>query len=185
MDNPIITRGKAHCSEAAKAGCEYILSIQDYGDVPVETPEGIIRHKRFFFDDLDDPNEGRESHRFAGMMRLVPPSKTEVESMLNFYKEIPHDKLLLVHCFAGVSRSTATTLMLHAYRLGPGAEKEACKLMVQSALPGIYPNKLIVQYADELLGRNGQLKQAFEEWNAEYRTMLRELNSWLESKQEE
>jgi predicted protein tyrosine phosphatase len=66
---------------------------------------------------------------------------------------------VLIHCEAGVSRSSAAALIMYAYWLGPGREQEAMK-RVLSQRPVAIPNRRMVELADRLLGRAGHLVEA-------------------------
>jgi len=162
---------KYEIRKAPELGCNYILSIQDAVEVtdPVSTPHGIphFNHRHFFFDDLDfevsPEGEGRPSHRDGTVFRYTTPKKTDVEAMLKFGQEIPEDSKLFVHCFAGVSRSTATAFMLNCWGHPDMDEFHVLRLTAgQATSRYIHPNSLIVQYADELLDRKGRMLQALD-----------------------
>ena len=63
---------------------------------------------------------------------------------------------VLIHCEAGVSRSSAAALIMYAYWLGPGREQEAME-RVLSQRPVANPNRRMVELADRLLDRGGRL----------------------------
>jgi Predicted protein tyrosine phosphatase len=67
---------------------------------------------------------------------------------------------VLVHCKAGIARSTALALAIIADRMGHGREHEAVAelLLVR---PEAVPNLLILSMADKLLGREGALVSAW------------------------
>jgi len=160
---------KGEINNAIVWGCTHILSIQDAEemDYPVGTPFGIpaANHKRFFFDDLSNDAEVRESNRLAGLMRRVPPSPKIVEAMLDFAKTVPEEGRLLVHCFAGVSRSTATGYMINCWGM-PEVPEQACLRITnfQAVNKPVIPNELIVRYADVILKRKGKMLMALDEW---------------------
>jgi predicted protein tyrosine phosphatase len=72
---------------------------------------------------------------------------------------------VLVHCAAGISRSTAAALILLTVRKGPGKEGEALETLLEYLqkaeqkglrdLAGFYPNIHMIRLADELLERKG------------------------------
>ena len=66
---------------------------------------------------------------------------------------------VLVHCEAGVSRSSATALIMYACWLGPGSEREAMS-RVLAQRPIAAPNRRMVEIGDRLLGLNGRLLEA-------------------------
>ena len=63
---------------------------------------------------------------------------------------------ILIHCEAGVSRSTAAALIMYACWLGPGGEREAMR-RVLAQRPIAIPNSRMVEIADKLLNRGGRL----------------------------
>jgi predicted protein tyrosine phosphatase len=63
---------------------------------------------------------------------------------------------VLIHCEAGVSRSSAAALIMYACWLGPGREREAMG-QVLAQRPVAVPNRRMVGLADRLLGRGGRL----------------------------
>ena len=68
---------------------------------------------------------------------------------------------LLVHCEAGISRSSAAALTVFATWLGTGKEQEAVD-QTYAAQPDAWPNSQFVELADELLGRDGALIAAVD-----------------------
>ena len=63
---------------------------------------------------------------------------------------------VLIHCEAGVSRSTAAALIMYACWLGPGREREAMmRVLAQRSIA--VPNRRMVELADKLLNRKGRL----------------------------
>jgi predicted protein tyrosine phosphatase len=63
---------------------------------------------------------------------------------------------VLIHCEAGVSRSTAAALIMYACWLGPGRERDAMERMLAQR-PVAIPNRRMVELADRLLDRRGHL----------------------------
>ena len=94
------------------------------------------------------------------MLGYVEPEPEHVQQALTFAQEI--DGPLLVHCRAGVSRSTAIALAIAAVRLGAGNERQACEWL-QQTYPQAQPNRLIVFLADEVLKRNCSLCSAVKQ----------------------
>jgi predicted protein tyrosine phosphatase len=70
----------------------------------------------------------------------------------------PGDEPLLVHCYAGVSRSMAAALIALSLE-DDRREMEAARIL-RAAAPHAHPNARIVALADRLLGRQGRLVAA-------------------------
>ena len=68
---------------------------------------------------------------------------------------------VLIHCEAGISRSTAAALILYACWLGPGREAEAMRRVLLQR-PLAIPNRRMVELADHLLKRGGRLLEALD-----------------------
>jgi predicted protein tyrosine phosphatase len=69
---------------------------------------------------------------------------------------------MIVHCWAGVSRSMATAYTILCDRAWRGAEFRLAR-EVRARAPHAYPNRAIVRHADAQLARDGAMIQAIEE----------------------
>lgn len=90
------------------------------------------------------------------------PTREQVAQILDWGRNLPQDAKVVVHCWAGVSRSTAAALALKVQELGVDRIDEAVKWLVDMR-PIACPNPVITQFADELLNANGKLHEAAEE----------------------
>lgn len=84
------------------------------------------------------------------------PKKDQVDHLLNWGRRLPSDAKLLVHCFGGISRSTAAALALKIQCIGIGSINESVNWLLNHR-PIARPNIIITKYADELLNANGKL----------------------------
>jgi predicted protein tyrosine phosphatase len=91
--------------------------------------------------------------------RIVLPQRADVDAILTFGREAAEAGGLLVHCHAGISRSTAATLMILAQAHSHEAEEELADRLLQ-ARPQAWPNSRMIAFADELLDRRGRLTAA-------------------------
>ncbi len=66
---------------------------------------------------------------------------------------------LLIHCHAGVSRSTASAALILAQSRPDRPAREALEAVSQIR-PRAWPNLRILEFGDELLGRNGEIVAA-------------------------
>lgn len=116
----------------------------------IETPTGLAadRHLRVGVNDIAEIMEG-----------LVCPSESIVADLLAFAKGWDETAPMLVHCWAGISRSTAAAFTIACERSAPGKEAEIA-WAIRNAAPHAYPNRRIVALADDLLGRQGRMVDA-------------------------
>lgn len=141
-----ITRLREH---ADAVGASRMLSLVTAG-TDVERPARIAAadHLTLFFHDIAEPIEG-----------YVAPSETHVADALRF--AAADDRPILVHCYAGVSRSTAMAFAIACAR-EPGRDEFAIAWQIRSLSPTATPNRLIVRLADAALGRGGRMIAAVE-----------------------
>lgn len=66
---------------------------------------------------------------------------------------------VIIHCQAGISRSSAAAVILYAILLGEGNEADAVRRVVTQR-PIAHPNRKMIELADRLLGRDGKLMSA-------------------------
>jgi predicted protein tyrosine phosphatase len=117
----------------------------------------------------DYPPHDRLTLRFDDVIEPIPsyapPMPEHIEQLLRFGREIGAEALqtLLIHCHAGVSRSTAsaTALLLQAF-----PELSADKVLdhIGQVRPQAWPNSRMIGFADEQLGRGGTLVAALNEF---------------------
>ena len=104
------------------------------------------------------------TYRFDDVIREIPgfmaPTPQDVERILAYGENLPHQPVrhLLTHCHAGVSRSTAMAAILMT-QAKPGREEDAFAL-IRRIRPRSWPNSRMIDFADSLLGRGGDLKAA-------------------------
>jgi len=132
------------------AGVSHVLSIIDPGTPEPEVFALFQRHRRqtLYFDDLLFETAG-----------LQAPQEEDVEALLAIGEELARAgdvTHLLIHCHAGVSRSTAAAALLMAQH-NPGRETDAF-LALLDLRPQAWPNTRMVDIADLLLERHGALK---------------------------
>jgi predicted protein tyrosine phosphatase len=131
-------------------GVTHILSILD-PEWP--DPEAFLAYDPHF----------RATLRFHDAIEPGPdillPQKTDVEAILTFGRDAAEAGGLLIHCHAGISRSTAATLMILAQAHPHEGEKELAERLLQTR-PVAWPNSRMITFADELLDRKGRLMTA-------------------------
>jgi predicted protein tyrosine phosphatase len=90
---------------------------------------------------------------------LTPPSLEQVDRLLSFARGWDERRPLLVHCWAGISRSTAAAFAIACQRRPTRPELDIAAELRRGS-PMATPNLLIVQLADQLLERRGRMVEA-------------------------
>jgi predicted protein tyrosine phosphatase len=116
----------------------------------IRTPEGFAAasHLRLGINDVNDPAAGTD-----------PPAPFHVTALLEFARGWDGERPLLLHCWAGISRSMASAFIILCDRLGPDREIEVARAMRRRA-PHAAPNRLLVAHGDAALGREGRMLAA-------------------------
>jgi predicted protein tyrosine phosphatase len=122
-------------------------------DLVVETPSSIRpeRHLRINVHDIAEPMEG-----------AIAPDPSHIAEILAFGKEWDQTAPFLVHCWAGISRSTAAAFILLNQIHGPGKEYDIGQTLRFYA-PHAQPNRLMIRHADKLMGREGRMIGAVDD----------------------
>jgi predicted protein tyrosine phosphatase len=150
-----------------EAGVTHVLSILDPGWPEPEALGAFDAHRRLElrFHDVIEAGPG-----------WIAPERLDVEQLLSFGRDLTEARgtHLLVHCHAGVSRSTAAaTLILAQARPDRPAEKVLQAVVLQRAQA--WPNLRILELGDALLDRRGEIVGAAR---AHYRRRL-EREPWM------
>jgi predicted protein tyrosine phosphatase len=113
----------------------------------IATPAAILadRHLRLDMNDILHASQGEN-----------PPSPDHVRTLLAFARGWDATSPLLIHCWAGVSRSMAAAYIVLCDRSPTGNEYRLAR-MLRSHAPHANPNPLFVRYADRVLGRRGAM----------------------------
>lgn len=132
---------------ARRFGVRAVVSIIQ-AELQPPTPPGVAaaRHHRCAVNDIVAAKAGETLADAA-----------HIGELLAFLGTWDGDGPLLVHCFAGVSRSTAVALAAHAMR---SEDAGASVAALRRAAPYALPNRHIVALADAALGFDGALNRA-------------------------
>ena len=90
---------------------------------------------------------------------LIAPTRVHVEQLIEFARRWDRNAPLVVHCYAGISRSTAAAYVIAA-ALDPERDAVALAAELRQLSPSATPNIRIVALADEILGRGGRMTEA-------------------------
>jgi predicted protein tyrosine phosphatase len=140
---------------ATEIGPSHVLSLLG-GITPFpETPKGIDprHHLKITLADIAEPQEG-----------MIHPGADHVQQVIAFaehWAAKSSGKPIIVHCFAGISRSTASALTI-ACVLRPKIAEARFTEALRAASQSAQPNALLIEHADRLLGRQGRLIAAVE-----------------------
>ena len=135
----------------ASSNASHLLTwLQD--EIIVETPRLILpdRHIRFHIHDISEPLVG-----------YVPPGQEHIDQLIEFALDWGGRGPIVVHCWAGISRSTAAAYTALC-AINPGASEEMIARRLREASPTAYPNRLMIRLADAALGRQGRMVRAVE-----------------------
>ena len=127
----------------------HLITLLGPGEM-IGTPRGIdpARHLRLGVDDIERPEAG-----------MTAPDARLVETILDFGRTWDEGAPLLVHCWAGISRSTATAFIIACER-NPGADELAIAMAMRRASVHAFPNRRIVALADDIMDRGGRMLEA-------------------------
>lgn len=107
---------------------------------------------------------------------IYPPTAADVDRLLAWADEpvgavaLSTDRTLLVHCDAGVSRSSACAIAI-LVKHGIGCE-EALHVVDRACAAGMWPNGEVIALADAALDQGGRLIAAVDDFKAALRGRL-------------
>lgn len=104
-------------------------------------------HLHLAFHDIGEPRSG-----------LIAPDEAMMSTLIDFGREASDTMPLLIHCWAGISRSSAAAYILACVR-NEGHERAIAEDLRHRA-PFATPNPLMVSLGDRLLSRGGRMTAA-------------------------
>jgi len=107
-------------------------------------------HLLLRLDDISVPLEG-----------YTIPAEEHIAQLLTFVRSWDRAAPLVIHCYAGVSRSTAGAFV-SACALNPRRAEAEIAQDIRRLSPTATPNARIVALADQMLGRDGRMVAAIE-----------------------
>jgi predicted protein tyrosine phosphatase len=136
----------------AATGARHVVTLLKDTD-RVQRPGGIIseNHLILGMDDITGPLDG-----------YIAPADEHVTRLLDFVRGWDRAAPLVIHCYAGISRSTAGAYVA-ACALNPHRDEATIARTLRRASPTATPNFRIVALADRALGRGGRMTTAIEE----------------------
>jgi predicted protein tyrosine phosphatase len=138
LDETLLTSGASHLVTLLRA------------DTPFERPANVTkdRHLALFMHDIADEQPD-----------MVAPSETHIGQLLGFAAGWDRAQPMLIHCYAGISRSTAAAYIVAA-ALAPERDETELAQTLRRLSPSATPNPRLIMIADSMLGRNGRMIEA-------------------------
>lgn len=136
-----------------RTGARHVVTLIN-DNTPVVRPAPVAPENHLFLalNDIVEPMEG-----------YVAPAEEHVSELLAFVRgwHAAREAPLVLHCWAGISRSTAAAFTA-VCALAPHRDETGIALRLRAASPTATPNIRIVRFADRLLGRDGRMVAAIE-----------------------
>ncbi|MCC8965137.1 protein tyrosine phosphatase [Bradyrhizobium sp. Pear76] len=142
----------AALSDTVRAtGASHVLTVMANVD-QVQRPPSVLpaNHLKVSMDDIVEQMDG-----------FVAPNETHIERVLTFVRGWDRRAPMVVHCYAGISRSTASAFAT-VCALNPHRDEMSIARLIREASPIAAPNRLIVGLADKALGRDGRMLRALD-----------------------
>ena len=135
----------------ARSGAERVLSLLAAG-TEVMRPVSIARenHLHLVMHDIAVAQDG-----------MTMPGEDHVRNLLDFARKWDRAKPMVVHCYAGISRSTASAYIIAA-ALAPKRDEAELAQTLRKLSPSATPNPRLIAVADTLLSRQGRMIEAIE-----------------------
>ena len=142
---------------AAEWRATHVISLLDPGISDEHVP--LIRGAEHVVARLRDQENLLETGHFPDIVEsLFETVRPAIEN---------RSSRILVHCHAGISRSTAFTYAMIAHRAGPGLEEQAFGAFL-SIVNKPWPNRRIIEILDERWGRGGALLKPLDAMRERY-----------------
>lgn len=134
-----------------ETGASHIVTLLRLTD-RVERPRHIVpeNHLVLAVDDIAAPMDGYSC-----------PGEEHVARLIEFASAWDRATPMVVHCFAGISRSTAGAFVA-ACALNPERDELQIAQAIRRASKTAQPNARIVSIADRILKRDGRMVRAIE-----------------------
>ena len=128
-----------------------VVSILDPGsEFPKLGPAFVGRHLCLEFHDIHLPT-----------LDHVMPAASHIDRLLRFLNRWDPHETLLIHCRAGIGRSTAAAYIAACYH-NPNTDEQTIAAALISASPTARPNKTLIRIADNAMSRKGRMLAAME-----------------------
>jgi predicted protein tyrosine phosphatase len=138
-------------STVEQTGARHVVTLLGVDDT-IRRPTGVPADNHLFLrmHDISEPLDGH-----------VAPDVEHVASLVDFVHNWDRAAPLVVHCWAGISRSTAAAFV-SVCALRPERDEHEIAWAIRRASPTATPNIRIVKFADAMLRRDGRMVTAVE-----------------------
>ncbi len=135
----------------AATGASHVVTLINAATI-VERPPGILPDRHLFIgvSDIVAPMEGH-----------ITPGEEHVSQLMRFVQGWGREAPIVIHCWAGISRSTAAAF-ISACMLNPSRPEAEIATALRAASPSATPNGRLVAIADGIMGRQGRMIDAIE-----------------------
>jgi len=125
-----------------------LLRTPDRMQRPRHIPAG--NHLVLMMDDISEAKDG-----------FTAPSEDHIKRLIAFAQDWDRTTPLVMHCLAGISRSTAGAFVV-ACALNPARDEATIAAAIREASPTAMPNAMLVKHGDAVLGRGGRMVAAIK-----------------------
>jgi predicted protein tyrosine phosphatase len=91
----------------------------------------------------------------------VAPGESDAQKVVDFVSQWDKASPILIHCWAGISRSTASAFITACIHNPQTPEVEIAQA-IRAASPTASPNRKLVAHADDILRRGGRMREAVD-----------------------
>jgi len=134
------------------SSASHVLTVINPWSLP-NTPHGIKpeNHLKIAINDIEEEHPG-----------LIAPNHDHISEILDFVGRWDHQNPLVIHCLAGISRSTAAAF-ISLCAMNSETDEMTLARHLRQASGTASPNRLMIRLADEQMERNGRMVSAIEE----------------------
>ena len=146
----VCSLARLHATVEETGALHVITLLKDTDRVERPTSVAEANHLILGMDDIAVPMDG-----------FITPGEEHVAQLIEFVRCWERKRPLVVHCYAGISRSTAGAYVA-ACTLNPRRDELTIARALRRASATASPNPRIVALADAMLGREGRMVAAID-----------------------
>jgi predicted protein tyrosine phosphatase len=132
-----------------ETGARHVVTLMR--DIEMVRRPAAIAHANHLILQMDDISAPIDGYTI--------PGDDHVADLIRFVRDWERAAPLVIHCYAGISRSTAGAFVA-VCTLNPDRDEATIARDLRRASPSATPNIRIVTIADRMLGRNGRMVEA-------------------------